>query len=324
MLEPLGLSAAEESTYRYLIDRSSANAPAIADAVGLSVEDVGRALGGLRTRGIVTASTAGPGHYVAAPPGVVLGEILVERQQDFRRAEIAVQDLMDRYRQSAQGRFVTDVVDIVTGAESVIARLGQMQRQARSEVTALVRTGVVALTAQANVEEDAALLRGVRYRVVVEQSVITGNPNFYDQAREAAALGEEIRVQDTLPLRMLMVDRELALIPLSKEGPGDLTNVGALLVHPGALLDALIALYELLWERSAPIITTGPEVMDSTDRKVLELLLTGLTDRAVGTQLGMSMRTVQRRVRELMDQAGVSTRIQLGVEAARRGWLPRT
>jgi DNA-binding NarL/FixJ family response regulator len=34
----------------------------------------------------------------------------------------------------------------------------------------------------------------------------------------------------------------------------------------------------------------------------------------------MSLRTVQRRIRGLMDTAGVDTRIQLGWYAARAGW----
>lgn len=49
--------------------------------------------------------------------------------------------------------------------------------------------------------------------------------------------------------------------------------------------------------------------------------MAGLTDQAVGGQLGMSLRTVQRRVSHLMELAGVATRFQLGHEAGRRGWL---
>ncbi|MFU8853066.1 hypothetical protein ACNAW0_19065 [Micromonospora sp. SL1-18] len=50
-------------------------------------------------------------------------------------------------------------------------------------------------------------------------------------------------------------------------------------------------------------------------------MLTGLTDQALATQLRTSLRTVQRRVGHLMDIAKVRTRIQLGFQAARRGWL---
>jgi DNA-binding NarL/FixJ family response regulator len=49
--------------------------------------------------------------------------------------------------------------------------------------------------------------------------------------------------------------------------------------------------------------------------------MTGLTDEAVAAHLGTSLRTVQRRVRHLMDLTGGRTRLQLGFQVARRGWL---
>ena len=54
---------------------------------------------------------------------------------------------------------------------------------------------------------------------------------------------------------------------------------------------------------------------------MLALLLHGLTDQAIGGQLGMSQRTVQRRVRQLMERAGASSRFQLGHAVAHRQWL---
>ncbi len=57
------------------------------------------------------------------------------------------------------------------------------------------------------------------------------------------------------------------------------------------------------------------------DRRVLGLLLAGLTDQVVAAQLGLSLRTLQRRLRYLMDPVGVQTRMQLGWHAARHGWL---
>lgn len=52
-------------------------------------------------------------------------------------------------------------------------------------------------------------------------------------------------------------------------------------------------------------------------------MLAGLTDQAVANQLGLSVRTVQRRVATLMGACSVHTRIQLGVQAERRGWVPQ-
>ncbi|WP_405696295.1 hypothetical protein [Streptomyces sp. NBC_01185] len=47
----------------------------------------------------------------------------------------------------------------------------------------------------------------------------------------------------------------------------------------------------------------------------------GLTDPTAAAQLGLSPRTPHRRLRRLMDIAGVRTRIQLGGHAVRHGWV---
>ena len=52
-------------------------------------------------------------------------------------------------------------------------------------------------------------------------------------------------------------------------------------------------------------------------------MLVGSTDAAVANQLGLGLRTVERRIRSLMQRAGVDTRIQLGWQARDRGWLDR-
>ncbi len=50
----------------------------------------------------------------------------------------------------------------------------------------------------------------------------------------------------------------------------------------------------------------------------------GLTDASVAKQLDLGLRTVQRRVKGLMELTGVSTRLQLGWHAYERGWVART
>jgi DNA-binding CsgD family transcriptional regulator len=51
------------------------------------------------------------------------------------------------------------------------------------------------------------------------------------------------------------------------------------------------------------------------DLRILRMLLDGCTDTTVALRLGVGRRTVQRRIRQMMDEAGVNTRIQLGWHA---------
>lgn len=139
---------------------------------------------------------------------------------------------------------------------------------------------------------------------------------------EVDVLAEAYRASPTARRRHAQV---VDLLELPRGGPD---IVGALLVHPSGLLDALVALFESEWERATPVrvehdrVRHPPEVtVTELDTRFLSLLLAGLTDQATAVQLGLSIRTVQRRVRHLMDLAGVQTRLQLGWHAARNGWV---
>jgi DNA-binding NarL/FixJ family response regulator len=47
----------------------------------------------------------------------------------------------------------------------------------------------------------------------------------------------------------------------------------------------------------------------------------GATDDVIARQLGISPRTLRRRLHDLFDELGASNRFHAGVEAARRGWV---
>ncbi|WP_109471703.1 hypothetical protein [Ornithinimicrobium cavernae] len=325
MLDVLGLDPVEEAAYRKLVAVPSASPAELATQLDIEVGVLGPALAALSEKGLVARSTAGSGEFVASPPMVALGSLVRERQEDINRARSELEALTEQYRGAAARRTVTDVIDVVTGGEAVAQRFAQLQRSARSEVLALIRTGVAVVSAEQNTEEDRAAERGVSFRVVMERAALE-QPGVYRNAEEAMSRGEQVRVTDKLPLRMILVDRELALVPLApaeEEGRGP---VGALLVHPSGLLDGLLALFGHAWATGRPLGTTptGPAArdgLDETDLRVLTLLLSGLTDQAVGSQLGLSVRTVQRRVATLMEACAVHTRIQLGLQAHKRGWV---
>ena len=56
-------------------------------------------------------------------------------------------------------------------------------------------------------------------------------------------------------------------------------------------------------------------------RFLLRQLASGAQDEQIARTLGISLRTVRRRVADLLIELGVDSRFQAGVEAVRRGWL---
>jgi hypothetical protein len=112
-------------------------------------------------------------------------------------------------------------------------------------------------------------------------------------------------------------------------GPEKRVEPAALLVRAPAVIRVVTGLFESVWERAVPIRAAGSEpILDEAaseptalDLHILSQLMAGATDAAIAKQLGLGLRTVQRRVAHLMELASVTTRLQLGWAAARRGWL---
>ncbi|GHD02482.1 hypothetical protein GCM10008096_07650 [Zhihengliuella salsuginis] len=324
MLSVLGLTELQELVYRELVAMPSAAAEGLAHELGVGLGDVRLTLESLESLGLVARSVATHDHFIASPPELALGSLIVERQQDIRRAELELHALTDLFHKSATGRVSLDVIDVVRGPQAVAQHFAQLQRGAKRSVWAMVKPDVLVVDSAENVDEAAAIARGVDYRVIIEAQALN-KPGFAHQVAVTAASGEEIRAVEVLPLRMVIADKELALLPLASESSnGD--EVGALLLRPSGLLDAMCALFELSWQRAQPTYLPPERVaerpdLDDVDQHLLVLLRAGLTDKAIAGQLGMSLRTVQRRLQLLMTKAEVATRFQLGVAAASKGWI---
>lgn len=321
ILAPLGLSAEEEHLYRTLVDHPSATAPVLAGALGRPVGETDRILALLIGHGL--ASRTGDGAYVATSPATALGPLVRQRREDLRRAELELAALTERYWISAADRTAGDLVEVVTGQELIGRRFHQVQSGAEKEVRALVTSKVYAVERGDNEAEDELVRRGVRYRVVIEREILE-QQGASDDTIGALSSGEEVRVVERVPIKLLIADQNVAMIPMDVAGKAP----AALIVHRSGLLEALLALFDTVWDRARPLRLEGDGLQErepgvrlhDDDRQILLLLLAGLTDASIATQLGLSMRTVQRRVREMMDLAGVHTRLQLGWHAAQAGW----
>ncbi|MFH7599154.1 helix-turn-helix domain-containing protein [Streptomyces racemochromogenes] len=326
MLGAIGLDEGQESAYRALVALGAAEAADLAHRLTLPLPQTERTLRQLERHGLAARSSARPGRWVAAPPEAALGALLTRQRQELEQAELAAELLAREYRVEAADAGVADLVEVVTGASAVAHRFHQIQLGAVEEVCALASARPLVVSGMDNepTEEEAAV-RGVAYRVVIERDVL-GLPTGIREASTALVRGERVRVTGRVPTSLVIADRTLAMVPLTARG----TEPAALVVHASGLLESLLGLFEAVWREAVPLRlgTTGaPEesggVPDATDLEILTLLLAGMTDSSVAKHLELGLRTVQRRVKGLMELAGVTTRLQLGWHAYERGWVAR-
>ncbi|MDX2973961.1 helix-turn-helix domain-containing protein [Kribbella solani] len=319
------LDAREEQTYRLLVGLSAARAAELAEVAELAPHEAAEVLQRLQAKGLVRVQPADEPVFRPLPPDVALGTTLLRRQESLEAARKTVAALSEEFRASASRRDAHHLVEVIVGATTLRERLRDLQNAAREEILWFCRANPMAMKGAENTEEYGALSRGVRYRAIYERALVE-TPGELDSIAEGVSWGEEARVLPTLPVRIAIVDRSTAICPLVRDDEPELGEPSAAIISRGQLLDALLALFESYWEAATPVRlqpdqTQTVEGLDDSERLLLSLLVAGVPDKSIATQLGISRRTVQRRLDRLMAMAGVDTRTGLSFQAAKRNWL---
>ncbi|MEV6287999.1 helix-turn-helix domain-containing protein [Kribbella sp. NPDC051770] len=320
------LDAREEQAYRLLVGLSVARAAELAEVAELPQQEVDELLQRLQAKGLVAVLPGDDPVFRPLPPDVALGTTLLRRQESLESARQTVASLSEEFRASASRRDAHHLVEVIVGADALRDRLRDLQESAREEILWFCRANPLAMQGAENTEEYGALSRGVRYRAIYERALLE-TPGELDTIAEGVGWGEEARTLPTLPVRLAIVDRATAICPLVRDDEAAIGEPTAAIIGRGQLLDALLALFESHWEAATPVklqpdeAEEGGEGLDGSERFLLSLMVAGVPDKSIASQLGISRRTVQRRLDRMMDLAGVDTRTGLAYQAARRKWL---
>jgi DNA-binding CsgD family transcriptional regulator len=258
------------------------------------------------------------------PPDVALLPRIKAGADALDEARMEAARLIEAYQDTVRRHHSGQLLEVIKGAEALRQHLRQIQRSAREEMLWFCKAQYVVMPSGTNTEEFEALARGVRYRVLYEKAYFDDEGTM-DNALAAVRDGEDARLVPELPLRLAIADRSVAIFPLVPGGPeGSPEEPTTALVRDSNLLAALLALFECYWADAVPLRLDGTAespALPETDRTILSMLVSGVTDKAIASQLGMSRRTVQRHIQRMMERAGAETRMQLAWQAARRGWL---
>lgn len=313
-LDDLGLTDQEQSVYRRLLEQpigETVTPDRLREELHGELDgDPGAALTLLTRCGLIDGDDRRG--YFAAPPALALGAELAAHRDRLSRAELAVAELVESYRNGSLNRASRDLVEVVEGREAIGHRVLQLQLAARQRVDSFV-TGEVTAVGPDETEESTVLGRGLRVRVAIDHDFLDSE-GAADNIEESLERGIEVRTVELVPGKLIVCDSEVALMPLA--GPGGSGEPSVVL--RGGLARLAQELFDSVWVRGTPF--GRPTSLDDLDVRILRLLMLGMTDAAVAGNLDLSSRTVQRRIQALMNRAGVSTRIQLGWHVRHHHW----
>lgn len=322
VLSALGLSREDERLYQRLLPLSRQEVGVVADAFGVEVDDLPELISPLVTREIARL----------ADGRIVVRALTDVMAHQIRREAVAAELARDRLVQlSAALPFLSaaatrprpgDVEDLgildgeVSSGGNPLQLLTTLIEESQGDLLWL-RPDAWRMPRESAVAQvvGAAIASGRRSRAIYPLRALHEAP---DALRARAQAGEQIRVISDLPTRLIVIGSTHAVLP----EPLGFADEPRLLVRQRGLVEALTLLFELMWERAVavPDLDLG-EARPELRRFLLQQLAAGARDEQIARTLGISLRTVRRRVAGLLIDLGVDSRFQAGVEAVRRGWL---
>jgi DNA-binding CsgD family transcriptional regulator/sugar-specific transcriptional regulator TrmB len=319
-----GLTPAEESVYITLLDLPPVTVSDARQAcTAVNFAELHTILEALTDKGLLTeCSEQAPRRYAPVAPQQALQAALDKQEEELRQTRATVEALSERYRAVPRPSTTDDLAEIVTGKQRTLHRWFTALGNATSQVRILCRPPFETDSAEPHPAELDMLGKGIPVRCVYDGSSLR-SPAALARRKAEIAAGEQARVTGEVPLHLLLVDDNLALMPLGRDR---LRSDGLLVVRPCALLDGLAALFELAWSTALPLsLDRGPSgqppvLQNPTTRTILGLLAAGLSDQAIARRLGCSERTVQRHILRLSEAVGAKTRFQAALHIGRRNW----
>ncbi|MEV7676223.1 LuxR C-terminal-related transcriptional regulator [Streptomyces sp. NPDC088752] len=318
--------------YRSASWRRSWNPADIAEEMGCPQQEAERAVEHLQRTGLLVADALRPsGFRTVSPDSALMSLIAMENQlteaweRERSRRHVRVMSLIQQF---PFGVGAGDEVDVQVIPDAL--SLGELVEE--SILQSRVRTGTMHArgTPSAEVLDDMALRdiavlnQGVHMRVVCVRHV-ADDPRVADYLAEISDYGADVRTADALPLRMTLIDDGLAIIPMDQQGVAR----GGLAIRNRMITKVLEAVFGFHWSAASPLdraVRDAPDqgLLSPWEKTVVRMMAAGAKDEAIARDLGISTRTLSRKVSQMFDRLNVQSRFQAAVELSRLGVLDLT
>jgi DNA-binding CsgD family transcriptional regulator/sugar-specific transcriptional regulator TrmB len=328
MLGVLGLGPIAEAVYAALLEHPASGVAELVEVTGCGEAEVRAALDDLADRTFLRPSRDAPGSLRVVGPEVALDLVvrrqeaeLAQRAQELAASRAAAAEAVAAYGALAPNRAV-DGTERLVGMDAIEAKLEVLAKDVREECLSVMPGGAqsqASLDASRPLDADA-MARGIALLTLYQTSV-RNDPATHAYAQWLTGNGGQVRTAPLLPPRMLLFDREVAVLPID---PGN-TRAGALCTREPGIVASLLAVFEQAWVTAVPLGAAGARDAGSglspAERELLTLLARGMTDEAAAKRLGIGLRTVRRQMAALMERLGAASRFEAGLKAAQKGWL---
>jgi DNA-binding transcriptional ArsR family regulator len=260
----------------------------------------------------------------AVEPATALRLLLAKRQAELVAAQERIMAGWQRLTALLPPSFdgtpnaSVDGVRVMTSFDEVVTRAAELYPSPKKQLRGTETGSFPTRPTRNRVRTPPAgsVRAGVKFQMIYHSGYLDTKAGA-EIIRDSARGGEEVRLRDHMPIKMLHVDDSIALVGI---GPQART---ALLIRSDAILTMLAEWFDLLWQDPATLRLpedTDELAPDDIQLRVLRMMPTD-DDTAIARRLKLSVSTVRRHIKTLYGMLGVDNRFAAGMVAAKKGWL---
>lgn len=210
-------------------------------------------LGRLVARGLAAATPGRPVRYSATAPDVAIAALLEEQRGRLagleREAAAALTRLMPVYRAGRAANDLLDSIEVLRGPALIAKRFAEFEASVEYEILVFTKSPY-ALEPHQNVAGLELLRRKIEARSSYERS-IHDDPAQAAVVGEFIAAGEQARVVDELPLKLVLIDERIALFTLEDPVAAE-PELTIVIVEHAAWARLLKIAFEAVWAQATP------------------------------------------------------------------------
>jgi DNA-binding CsgD family transcriptional regulator len=327
MSETGQLSDLEVELYRALLTQPGSTLSQLAENLGTTAGDLDKPAAALADMGLVRGDAAD--RLVAISP--MLAEAIVLGAEDLelgaRRAAAearrnAIRGLVPDWNAVLSGPAQDVAIDVISDQTAMANVLMHYADRCQNELLSVApgRLPTTRIDSRTRIANLYSLRRGVKTRALYQHTALRDRAS-RSYLYELAENGAKIRFASSVPGRSLVVDRDVALLPIPTNDAG---MHGLVVVREPNIIAWVVATFEQLWSEASPIEEVihherDETELDHTRAAILRLMAEGEKDEAISRRLSISVRTCRRHIADYMAQVGATSRFQAGVIAARAG-----
>jgi sugar-specific transcriptional regulator TrmB len=215
-------------------------------------------LDSLAARGFATVQPGRPTLYAAVEPAAALQRLLDERRAGLETLERDAADVVARLTPAFEaGRGIVDPLDFIEVLRepgAIARRFAELEAAVEREILVFTKAPY-AVEPEENVEGLRLLERRIEARSLYERSLYDDPAQVEAVARFVAA-GEQARVVDRLPLKLVLIDERVAMFTLEDPVAGD-PALTIMVVRHASLARLLKLAFEAVWAEAEAFEPAG-------------------------------------------------------------------